>query len=271
MLAGKKIAVIGAGKLGETLIRALLEAKAVKRQAVVATTRHPETAKRKADALGISVTTDNGAAVRNADVIIISVKPQGMAAALKSIKARVTKRQIIISTASSVPSQAIEKGLAAGVPVIRAMPNTPCLVGAGMIGLSAGRNATGAHLDLAEKVFSCMGRVRKLDERYMNAVTGLSGSGPAFMYVALESMAEGGVAAGLPRDIATELAAQTMLGAAKMVLETGDHPARLKDIVTTPAGTTIDGLLELESGGLRVTLIKTVVRAANRAAELVDG
>ena len=124
------------------------------------------------------------------------------------------------------------------------------------------------HLAMAEGLFSSMGRVLLLDEKYMDAVTGLSASGIAFMYVTLESMAEGGVAAGLPREIATELAAQTMLGAARMVLETREHPAKLKDVVTTPAGTTIDGLLELESGGLRVTLIKTVVKAAKRAAEL---
>jgi pyrroline-5-carboxylate reductase len=140
-----------------------------------------------------------------------------------------------------------------------------------MTGICGGKNARREHLSMAEAVFSALGRVLVLDEKHMDAVTGLSASGPAFMYVVLESLAEGGVAVGLPREVATELAAQTMLGAARMVLETREHPAKLKDVVTTPAGCTIDGLLELESGGLRVTLIKTVVRAAKRAAELVNG
>jgi pyrroline-5-carboxylate reductase len=151
------------------------------------------------------------------------------------------------------------------------MPNTACLVRAGMTGVAAGKHARRDHLAVAEGLFAAMGKTIILDEKYMDAVTGLSASGIAFMYVTLESMAEGGVAAGLPREIATELAAQTMLGAARMVQETREHPAKLKDVVTTPAGTTIDGLLELESGGLRVTLIKTVIRAAKRASELVTG
>src|SRR5882672_7801429 len=249
MLARKRIAVIGAGKLGETLIKALLEAKVVHAEQIYATTRHPETGERKAKQYGIKTSTDNAAAAKGADIVVLSVKPQVMAEALASI----------------------QRGLGGGVPVIRTMPNTACLVRAGMTGICGGKNAGREHLALAEGLFSALGRVLILDEKYMDAVTGLSASGIAFMYVTLESMAEGGVAAGLPREIATELAAQTMLGAAKMVLETREHPAKLKDVVTTPAGTTIDGLLELESGGLRVTLIKTVVRAAKRASELLHG
>jgi pyrroline-5-carboxylate reductase len=271
MLARKKIAVIGAGKLGETLIKALLEAKVVQPEQIHATTRHAETGEKKAKAYGIRVTTHNAEAARGADVIIIAVKPQVMAEALGSIKKSVTRQQIVISTAASVSTTFIERHLPAGIPVIRTMPNTPCLIRAGMTGICGGKNARREHLVLAEGIFSALGRVLVLDEKYMDAVTGLSASGPAFMYVALESLAEGGVAAGLPREIATELAAQTMLGAARMVLETREHPAKLKDVVTTPAGCTIDGLLELESGGLRVTLIKTVVRAAKRATELLNG
>ncbi len=271
MLSRKKIAVIGAGKLGETLVRALLEAKVVRPEQVVATARHAETCDRKAKALGIRATTDNAEAARGADVVILSVKPQSMAEVLRSIRKAVGRGQIVISTAASVSTAFIERGLAGGVPVVRTMPNAACLVRAGMTGICAGKNARREHLALAEEIFSAMGRVLVLDEKHLDAVTGLSGSGPAFMYVVLESLAEGGVAVGLPRDIATELAAQTMLGAARMVQETREHPAKLKDVVTTPAGCTIDGLLELEAGGLRVTLIKTVVRAAQRAAELVSG
>src|SRR5262245_751059 len=269
MLARKKIAVIGAGKLGETLIKALLEAKVVAPDQIVATARHAETCERKGKQYGIRTTTNNAEAARGADVIILSVKPQVMAEVLGSITQAVGKGQLVGCAAASVTTAFIERGLANGVPVVRTMPNTPCLVRAGMTGICAGKHAKREHLALAEGIFSALGRVLVLDEKYMDAVTGLSASGIAFMYVTLESMAEGGVAAGLPREIATELASQAMLGAARMVQETREHPAKLKDVVTTPAGTTIDGLLELESGGLRVTLIKTVVRATKRAAELL--
>ena len=150
------------------------------------------------------------------------------------------------------------------------MPNTPSAIGSGMTGLSAGRFATDEHLALAKSLFDAVGRTLVLDEKHMDAVTGLSASGPAFIYVVLESLAEAGVKVGLPREVATLLAAQTTLGAAGMVLDSGSHPALLKDEVTTPAGCTIDGLLELEEGGLRVTLIKAVVKATERAAALKD-
>ena len=269
MLARKKIAVLGAGKLGETLIKALLEAKVVQPEQLTATARHAETAERKGKLYGIRATTNNAEAAKGADIIVLSVKPQVMAEVLASIRKVVGKNQVIISTAASVSTAFIERGLASGVPVVRTMPNTACLVRSGMTGICAGKHARREHLALAEGIFSALGRALVLDEKYMDAVTGLSASGIAFMYVTLESMAEGGVAAGLPREIATELAAQTMLGAARMVQETREHPAKLKDVVTTPAGTTIDGLLELESGGLRVTLIKSVVQATKRAAELL--
>ena len=270
MLSQKKVAVIGAGKMGETLIKALLEAKVVRPEQLVATARHPETVERKGKLYGIRATTNNAEAARGADIILLSVKPQAMAEVLKSIRRVVGKKQVVISTAASVSTSFIERGLASGVPVVRTMPNTPCLIRAGMTGICAGKHAKREHLALAEQVFSALGRVLAVDEKYMDAVTGLSASGPAFMYVVLESLAEGGVKVGLPRELATELAAQTMLGAARMVLETREHPAKLKDVVTTPAGCTIDGLLELEAGGVRVALIKTVVQATKRAAELVN-
>lgn len=271
LLSEKTITVIGAGKLGETLIRALLEAKIADPRRMIATTGHAESAQRKAQLYGIRGTTNNAEAAEGADIVILSVKPQVIGEVLNSIKPVVGKDQLVISTAASVSTGYIERGLAAGVPVIRTMPNTPCRVREGMTAISPGRNADERDLEMTSDLFSAFGRILVLDEKHMDAVTGLSASGPAFMYVILESLAEGGVAVGLPRDVATELAAQTMLGAARMVLETREHPAKLKDVVTTPAGCTIDGLLELESGGLRVTLIKTVVRATKRAAELVGG
>ena len=171
--------------------------------------------------------------------------------------------------AASLPTSFIEHHLAADVPVVRAMPNTPCAIGAGMTGITSGSHAGAAHIELARAMFEAVGRVVQVDEKHMDAVTGLSASGAAFVYIILESLAEGGVKVGLPRDVATLLAAQMMQGAARMVLETGEHPAQLKDGVTTPAGCTIDGIMELEDGKVRVTLIKAVMKATERAKELL--
>jgi pyrroline-5-carboxylate reductase len=176
--------------------------------------------------------------------------------------------KLLISFAASVSTAAIEAAAGQDIAVVRAMPNTPAKLGAGITALCRGRFVSDDQLALAEKIFATVGRVVTVDEKHMDAVTGLSGSGPAFIYIILEALAEAGVNVGLPRDIATQLAAQTTYGAAKMVLETGSHPALLKDEVTTPAGCTVDGILELEAGGLRVTLIKAVKRATERAREL---
>jgi pyrroline-5-carboxylate reductase len=178
--------------------------------------------------------------------------------------------KLLVSVVASAPTALIERALGAPVPVVRAMPNTPCLRKAGMTAVCAGSRARTEHLRVAEAIFRSVGRCIAVEEEHMDAVTGLSASGPAFIYIVIESLAEAGVKVGLPRRTATELAAQTVLGSARMVLETGAHPALLKDMVTTPAGCTMDGILELEDGGLRVTLIKAVVRATQRAKELID-
>ncbi len=266
-----RIAVIGAGKLGEGLIGGLLDVGIVKVGQIVATARHQERLDDLSKRLGIETTLRNDRAVRGASLIILAVKPQAMGEALKSIRRLVTRNQLVVSVAASVSTAFIEKGLKAAVPVVRAMPNTPCLIRQGMTVISRGRHAVDRHLDAARQLFEPLGRCMTLDERHMDAVTGLSASGPAYLYVVIESLAEGGVKMGLPREVATVLAAQMVLGAGAMVLDSGEHPAKLKDVVTTPAGCTIDGLLELEEGGLRVTLIKAVARAAGRAAELIDG
>jgi pyrroline-5-carboxylate reductase len=175
---------------------------------------------------------------------------------------------LVISAAASVPTDYLEEILGE-VPVVRAMPNTPAVIGCGMTGICTGRYARPEHVELTRQLFDAVGRTVILDEKHMDAVTGLSASGPAFVYVILESLAEAGVKVGLPRDVATLLASQTTLGAASMVLESGSHPALLKDEVTTPAGCTIDGILELEEGKIRVTLIKAVVKATERAKSLL--
>ena len=268
LLRDKRVAVIGAGKIGSILLQALLR-KGLKPEHARGSVAHSDTAASRSKSLGIAVGTDNRQAARGADIILICVKPPSVGAVLEEIAPEVTKKQLVISVAASVPTSYMQSRLAAGVPVVRAMPNTPCMVGSGMTGICKGASADQSHLDIARVLFETVGRTVFVDEKHMDAVTGLSASGPAFIYIILESLAEAGVKVGLPRDIATLMAAQTTLGASQVVLETGDHPALLKDAVTTPAGCTIDGILELEEGKLRVTLIKAVVKAAERAKQLM--
>ncbi len=276
-LSGQRLAVLGAGKLGGILLRAYLKQSLFAPKHVTATVRHAEKAASLAKDLGVDVSTDNRKAVRGADIILLSVKPQAIREVLEEIRPELSEKSLIISVAASVPTSYIEQHLGAAaasganakVPVVRAMPNTCSAVGCGMTGICRGAHATPEHLEIARAMFDAVGRTVVVDEKHMDAVTGLSASGPAFAYIILESLAEGGVKVGLPRDIATLLAAQTMKGSASVVLETGDHPALLKDAVTTPAGCTIDGILELEEGKLRVTLIKAVVKATQRAGELL--
>lgn len=262
----QRIAIVGLGKLGGILLRAFLDQKLVSPDQITATVHHTSHAAKRSELFDLPVTTENPAAVRDADIVLLCVKPAGVPSVCQEIAPHMPGK-LLISVAASVPTAEIERHLGE-VAVVRAMPNTPSVIGSGMTGLSAGAFATEEHLALARSLFDAVGRTVVLDEKHMNAVTGLSASGPAFVYVILESLAEAGVKVGLPRDVATLLAAQTTLGAAGMVLDRGQHPALLKDEVTTPAGCTIDGLLELEEGGLRVTLIKAVVKAAQRAGEL---
>ncbi len=269
--SGKRVAVIGAGKMGGILLKVLLEKGLLSRQLTRATVQHEPRARELSEKLGIAVGTDNLEAVRDADIVLVCVKPQVVKEVLHRIRPNVSPKQLIISVAASIPTDQIEKALEIDVPVVRAMPNTPCLRGVGMTGLCKGKFASAQDVDAACALFNVVGKTVVVDEKHMDAVTGLSASGPAYIYIILESLAEAGVKVGLPRDIATLLAAQTTLGAATVVLETGDHPALLKDAVTTPAGCTVDGIMELEEGKLRVTLIKAVVKATQRAKELAYG
>jgi pyrroline-5-carboxylate reductase len=268
-LLDKKLSVLGAGKLGGILLRAYLKQGLFKAKNVTATVKHGEKAAALTKELGVSVTSDNRKAVRDADIVLLGVKPQVVAEVLKEIAPEIGAKTVVISVAASVPTSYLEQHLGERAAVVRAMPNTPAAVGCGMTGICRGAHAGAEHLEIARAMFEAVGRTVVVDEKNMDAVTGLSASGPAFAYIILESLAEAGVKVGLPRDVATLLAAQTMKGSASVVLETGDHPALLKDSVTTPAGCTIDGILELEEGKLRVTLIKAVVKATSRAGELL--
>ncbi len=268
-LADKKLAVLGTGKLGGILLRAYLKQELFPPKRVTATVKHGEKAAALGKELGVTVTTENRKAVHGADIVLLCVKPQVVGEVLQEIATELTEKMLVVSVAASVPTNYIEQHLGGKIPVVRVMPNTPATVGCGMTGICRGAHAGAEHLEMARAMFNAVGRTVVVDEKNMDAVTGLSASGPAFAYIILESLAEAGVKVGLPRDIATLLAAQTMKGAASVVLETGDHPALLKDAVTTPAGCTIDGILELEEGKLRVTLIKAVVKATSRAGELL--
>ncbi len=277
MLEGLRIGVLGVGKLGGAIVRGLTRAPdAAGGQPVIPADRirgsvgHAETAERATASLGIAVGTDGAAVAEASDILILAVKPQKMGALLESIRSAVTPGKLVITVAASVPTSFIEERLADGVAVVRGMPNTPCLLGDGMTVLCAGTHASEDDLARARTIFDAVGRTAVLDERLLDGVTGLSGSGPAYIYLVIESLAEAGVKVGIPREVSTLLSAQTVLGAARMVLELREHPALLKDMVTTPAGCTIDGLLELEEGGLRVSLIKAVVKATDRAHELIQ-
>ena len=257
--------------MGGILLQAFLKENLFSADLIHGTVQHAERALALSTQWGVDVSTDNLKAASQADLILIGVKPFQVASLIAEIRPALTPAKTVVSFAASVKTSAIEEAAGVELAVIRAMPNTPSALGAGVAALCRGRFVSNEKMELAQRIFETVGRTVIVDEKHMDAVTGLSGSGPAYIYIIIEALAEAGVKVGLPRDTATQLAAQTAYGAAKMVLETGYHPALLKDAVTTPAGCTIDGILELEEGGLRVTLIKAVMRATERARQLAAG
>jgi len=265
------VAILGAGKMGGILLQAFLKQNLFAPEQIHATVGHAERALALSTQWGVDVSTNNLEAVKQADLILLGVKPFQVPDLIAEIRPALTKAKTLVSFAASVKTRAIEEAAGLEIAVIRAMPNTPSALGAGAAALCRGRFVSAKQMELAERIFETVGRTVTVDEKHMDAVTGLSVSGPAYIYIIIEALAEAGVKVGLSRDVATQLAAQTTFGAAKMVLETGYHPALLKDAVTTPAGCTIDGILELEEGGLRVTLIKAVMRATERAKQLAAG
>jgi pyrroline-5-carboxylate reductase len=266
-----KIGILGLGKMGEALVQGIQSSADGKGWKIEATTRSKESATRAKRGLGIAVHEDNRKLAKGCDVLILCVKPHQAETVLKEIAKDLSKKQILVSVAASITTAQMEKWVGNACPVVRSMPNTPALIGQGMTVFAPGADATGKHLRIAEKIFATVGRTAVVEEKLMDGVTGLSGCGPAYVYLMIESLSEAGVKVGLPRETATLLAAQTMMGAAKMVLDRGDHPAALKDEVTTPAGCTIDGLMALEEGKLRVTLIKAVMAASEKSERLRSG
>jgi pyrroline-5-carboxylate reductase len=261
------IGVIGTGNMGEALIRGLLRAHVVEPQQIVGSDPRPERGAELTTTYGIRTTADNVEVARQADILILSVKPQVMERVLGEIGPEIHAQCLVVSIAAGVPLEAIESRLPQA-RVIRTMPNTPALVGAGATAIAMGGHATKADVEAAQGIFNSVGMTVVLDEAQMDAVTGLSGSGPAYLFLIIEALSDAGVKVGLSRHHAQTLAAQTVLGSAQLLLETNEHPGRLKDMVTSPGGTAIAGLHTLEAGGLRTTLMNAVEAATKRSREL---
>lgn len=270
ILASHTIGFIGAGNMAEALIRGLVKGGHIASHKIMASAPRNERLAELVELYGIAVTRDNRE-VAQQNIVVLSVKPQILDRVLREIGDQLAAGTLVISIAAGVDTETIEEAVPDGVRVVRAMPNTPAKVGAGATAISPGKHASDDDLAIARAVFDAVGITVQLDESHLDAVTGLSGSGPAYIFLILEALADAGVKVGLSRRNAQRLAAQTVMGSAKLLLETDEHPGRLKDMVTSPGGTAIAGLHTLEEGGLRTTLINAVETATKRARELGRG
>jgi pyrroline-5-carboxylate reductase len=261
---------IGAGKMATALIQGMIRSGAAHPEAIVASDPVEAARLALADGAGVQVVDTNLEVLQRSDVLVLAVKPQSMPGVLVEIQPEVTPRHLVISIAAGIPLATLAAGLGPDARLVRVMPNTPALVGEGAAGYCLGPSASADDEQAVQACLGAVGRAHRVPESLLDAVTGLSGSGPAFVYIMIEALADGGVRVGLPREIALALAAQTVLGSARMVLETGLHTGMLKDQVTSPGGTTIAGLHALERGGIRATLIDAVAAATQRSAELAS-
>jgi len=268
MASALKIGFLGAGKMASALAKGFVQAKIVTPKQLIASDVAEGARAAFMRDPGGQATASNLDVLRFANVLVLAVKPGQVPAVLAEIKPLFTPQHLLISIAAGVPLKKMEAALPDKSRVVRVMPNTPALVGAAAAGFASGAAATQADAALVQKLFSAVGLACQVNEALLDAVTGLSGSGPAYAFAIIEALSDGGVAAGLPRDISTRLAAQTLLGSAKMVLETGLHPGALKDMVTSPGGTTIEGLHEMEKGAVRGSLINAVRAAADKSKRL---
>lgn len=269
MLHQHHVAIVGAGNIGRALIGGMLEGHDLDPSRIRASRRNPEALKELAEQFpGIQTLSDNREAVRGASIVVLAVKPAGAAGVLQEIKGDLGDGTLVVSVLAGLTTATIEGQLGRDIPVIRSMPNTPMIVDEGATALSAGTFADDAHFDAARALFESVGHVEVVPEYLMDAVTGLSGSGPAYVYMFIEALTDGGVKQGIPRPQAFRLAAQTVFGAAKLVIDSGKHPAILRDEVTTPGGTAIAAVADLESHGLRTMLINAVATATARSKEL---
>lgn len=268
MLKGRKIGIIGGGKMGSVIINGLVAHALTDLENIMVADKVPACRTALQAAFGVTVTGDNGTAARDADLVILAIKPQDMENVLQELAPVIDDKKLVISIAAGISTGFMESKLPEGVRVVRVMPNTPALIGEGAAALSRGKNASEQDLELANLIFSVLGITVVVKEELMDAVTGLSGSGPAYGFVIIEALSDAGVLMGLSRDVALKLAAQTLLGAAKLCLQGDRHPAELKDMVTSPGGTTIAGLQALEKGKLRASLMSAVEAATRRSEEL---
>ncbi|MEM1125318.1 MAG: pyrroline-5-carboxylate reductase [Bacteroidota bacterium] len=271
MLNDQTIAILGAGNIGRALIGGLLSGPQVEARQVRATRRNPAALQALADEFpGLETSTDNAAAAEGATVVVLATKPQTAPRVIAEVRDTVTEATLVVSVLAGRTTEALQRAFGKPLPVIRTMPNTPMMVDEGATALAAGTHATEGHVAIATEMFKAVGQVESVPESLMDAVTGLSGSGPAYVYMFIEALTDAGVKQGLPRPTAFRLATQTVYGAAHLVRETQQHPAILRDEVTTPGGTAIAAIAELESHGLRTMLINAVATATARSKELAQ-
>lgn len=271
MSAELSVGFWGAGKMATALAQGFIHGKVTDATRIIASDPVEPARAAFAREVKAKVTASNLEVAQSASVLVLAVKPDQVGGVLKEVRGSLTADALVLSIAAGVTLATLQSGLGTGVRVIRVMPNTPALVGASATAYAPGANATADDGRLAHRLFSLVGAAFELKESLLDAVTGLSGSGPAYVMLMIEALSDGGVAAGLPRDVATKLAAQTVFGSAKLLLETGKHPGTLKDMVTSPGGTTIEGLHELEKGGVRAALITAVRAAAEKSRRLGNG
>jgi pyrroline-5-carboxylate reductase len=267
-MLNKKMVLIGGGNMGKALLRGILNAGLTPPESITVVDVHPGKLEALRKDYGVPIARDPRSAVKSAEIVILAVKPMTLNEVLDGIREAVSSEQLFISIIAGVESTYIRDRIGKQNPVVRAMPNIAATVDAAASAISACAPATEEHLAVAEAIFAAVGDVVRVDEEHLDAVTGLSGSGPAYIYMVIEALCDGGVKMGLPREVAMKLATQTVFGAAKLVKETGQHPATLKDQVTTPGGTTISAVHELEERGLRAMLISAVVTATERSRAL---
>ncbi|MBA3365963.1 MAG: pyrroline-5-carboxylate reductase [Actinobacteria bacterium] len=267
----RRVAILGAGKIGESLLSGLLSASWRLPEEIVATGRREERVAELAERYGVETTLSNAEAVSGAKLVVIAVKPQDFDVLLGEIGGLLAPDQTVLSVAAAIPTAAIEQRIAPGVPVVRAMPNTPATVHEGVAGVCAGAHADDEDLALAEEVLSHVGSVVRVPERYMDAVTAVSGSGPAYFALLAEAMIEAGILLGLSREISTQLVVQTMFGTAKLLRDEKMHPVELREMVTSPGGTTIRAIRELERAGVRAAFLNAIQAAMERSQELAAG
>jgi pyrroline-5-carboxylate reductase len=266
-----KLTVLGGGKMGEALVGGLLASGWRKPDEITVTGRRRERIDELSGRHGVSVTLDNAAAVKDAEVVVLAVKPQDIEPLLNDIAPHVNPEQTVLSVVAAIPTSFIETRLRGPIPVIRAMPNTPSVVHEGMAGIAPGRHADEAHVSLAREVLEHVGRVATVGESHLDAVTAISGSGPAYFALLAEAMIEAGILLGLSREVSTDLVIQTMLGSAKLLRDGRMHPVELREMVTSPGGTTIRAIRVLEQSGVRAAFLNAIQAAMERSQELAHG